>query len=358
MKVLVTGAPGLLGSNIVRVLVNRKIETRILIRENSSRLSLEGLNLEEYAGDVTDPEALICASKGCDAIIHAAANTNQVPTGFKYYYPVNVKGTENVVNAARINRIQKLIHVSTVNAFGYGSRQHPGTELSEFNMFRFNSGYVISKYISQQYVLTEAEKHGLPVVVVNPSFMLGPYDAKPSSGRLILMCLDKKIWFCPAGSKNFIDVRDTAEAICNAIGSGVNGECYLLTNENLRLSEFFSKVRKVAGIHQIQVDIPGAVTRVIGMGGSVIQRLTGKPIEMNNTNARLMGIKCYFSSKRAVEELGLRQTSIEKSIADALEWFRAHGFVNEVSVENKLPSVYRHFLGAHDLTLKAERISI
>ncbi|NJK94820.1 MAG: NAD-dependent epimerase/dehydratase family protein [Bacteroidales bacterium] len=117
-----------------------------------------------------------------------------------------------------------MIYVSTANTFGYGSKLKPANELSEFSFFNFNSGYIMSKFIAQQHVLREIEKSQLPVVIVNPAFMIGPYDSKPSSGKIILMGLDKKIQFCPPGGKSFVDVRDAAVAVCNAITMGKNGE--------------------------------------------------------------------------------------------------------------------------------------
>jgi dihydroflavonol-4-reductase len=320
MKTLVTGATGLLGSNVVRILRDRGIEVRILARPNADTVSLEGIQVERYTGDITDPEAVIWASRGCDAIVHAAANTSQWPTGYQHYHDINVKGTENVVRAARISKVQKMIHVGTVNSFGHGTREHPGTELSEFSLFRFNSGYVISKFVAQQYVLQEVEKHGLPIVIVNPSFMIGPYDSKPSTGKMILPCLKNRIWAYPAGGRNYIDVRDAAKAICNALDLGIPGECYILANENLTFKEFYRKVNQAAGRKQLLVGIGTPFIRLAGTCGSLVSRLGGKRVALNNVNAQLM-----------------TQSPVENALADAIDWYRSHGMISFSQPQQTVP---------------------
>ncbi|MFH1936854.1 MAG: NAD-dependent epimerase/dehydratase family protein, partial [Bacteroidota bacterium] len=261
MKVIVTGANGLLGANVVRELVNRGYDVRIFARETSDLSGLQGVEFERINGDILDPEAVDRAVKGCDYVIHSAANTSQWPTTYDHYEPVNVTGTKHVIEAVKKHAVKRFVCVSSANAFGNGTREKPGTELFEFNGFRIGSGYMISKFVAQQTVLAEVEQNNLPAVVVNPTFMIGPYDNKPSSGQIIVMGMGKRIQPTPPGGKNFIHVRDAAVATCNALTMGRTGECYLLANENLSYREFFALLNKVIGETPSYLGLPGGVLK-------------------------------------------------------------------------------------------------
>lgn len=324
MKTLVTGATGLLGANVVQELESRGKEVRVLVRPGAGLTALEGTKPEFFQGDLTDVGKLRQAMKDCDAVVHAAANTSQWPVGYSFYEPVNVTGTQNVMQACRDSGIRRIVHVSTANAFGPGPKERPGTELSEFSGFRQGSGYVISKYVAQQEVLAMVEKTGLPAVIVNPTFMIGPRDAKPSSGRILMMGLKGKVQAYPAGGKNFIHVRDAAAGVCNALEHGRPGECYLLANENHSYGEFFSLLNKVAGRRPLRLRIPSAVLNTAGLAGSLSERISGRPAPLNFVNARLLTLENYYSGRKAVEQLGLPQTPVAEAIADALAWFKSH----------------------------------
>lgn len=324
MKTLVTGATGLLGANVVRELESRGREVRVMVRHHSSLAALQGTRAEVVYGDIQDPVSLHLAVKDCDTVVHTAANTSQWPVNYSFYEPVNVTGTRNVMNACRDEGITRIVHVSTANSFGPGSKENPGTELSEFSGFRHGSGYVISKYVAQQYVLSEVERSGLPAVIVNPTFMIGPWDVKPSSGRIIGMFLNRKVQFYPPGGKNFIDVRDAAAGVCNALERGKPGECYLLASENLTYLEFITLLNRITGRNPVKIKIPPAPIWLAGMYGSLSERISGKPAPLNQVNARLLKLNNYYTGRKAVTELGLPQNPVENAVRDAIRWFENH----------------------------------
>jgi dihydroflavonol-4-reductase len=257
--------------------------------------------------------------------------TDQWPTAFGHYEEINVKATLLLLEVVKILGIKKLIYVSTANCFGYGSKKSPATELSEFRFFNYNSGYIMSKFIAQQHVLKEIEKSQLPVVIVNPAFMIGPYDSKPSSGKIIMMGLNKKILFCPPGGKSFVDVRDAAVAVCNAITLGKHGECYLLANHNLSYWEFFETLSITREQAQTKIKLPKLLILTIGIAGSVYEKLTRKPAPLNFTNARLLCLPLHYNGDKARRELQMPQTSIHQTLADALHWFERNKMIGEKS---------------------------
>ena len=327
MKTLVTGANGLLGSNVVRVLLSRGHEVRVFVRKGADLRSIQGLNIEIFTGDLLDEMSLLRACRGCDYVIHAGGKTARHETNFSDYAGPNVKGTKNIVRAAEDAGIIRMVHVSSCCVFGSGSMENPGTELSEFTAFRYNSGYINSKFLAQQWVLSEVEKKGFPIVIVNPTIMLGPYDARPSSGETILRILKQPFQLCPPGGKNFIDVRDVAIATCNALTMGVPGECYILASENLTFSEFFQKVKRIYGKPGFNIIIPGALLNGAGLIGNAFQVIAHQPIPLNYTNTRQLANESYFSGNKAVRALELPQRPVDEAIIDAIAWFAANGYL-------------------------------
>ncbi len=327
MKVLVTGANGLLASNLVRELLHSGYEVRGMVRENSNLLSLKQLEIELFNGEITNPADVRKAFAGCEVVVHAAANTSQWPTHYEAYKRTNVDATQFLLDEAVRRNIEKFIFVSSANAFDPGTKEKPGTEESPFNKDG-KSGYMLSKYVAQNLVLDEFRRSGLPTVVVNPTFMLGKYDAKPSSGQIILMAHGKNLMGCPPGGKNFVHVADVARGIVNAIGKGKQGECYLLANENLSYSEFFEKLKMVQGKPQTLVKLPRWALSLAGRAGSIFESAFGKPAKLNAINARLLCADNYYSPEKAVRELDLPQTPIAQAIEDAIEWFEQYGYMS------------------------------
>jgi len=327
MKVLVTGANGLLASNLVRELLHSGYEVRGIVRESSNLLSLKKVDVELFKGEITNPADVRKAFAGCEVVVHAAANTSQWPTNFEAYKKTNVDATQMILDEAVRRGVGKFIFVSSANAFDPGTKDVPGNEESPFSMAG-KSGYMLSKQVAQELVLGEFRRSGLPAVVVNPTFMLGKYDAKPSSGQIILMAHQKSLMAYPSGGKNFVHVADVARGIVNAISMGTAGECYLLVGENLSYREFFEKLRLVHGHPQKLARIPRVAIRLAGYLGSLYETLSGKPAKLNSVNARLLCTDNYYSPDKAIRELNMPQTPISQAIEDALEWFAQYGYLS------------------------------
>ncbi|MDT8402901.1 MAG: NAD-dependent epimerase/dehydratase family protein, partial [Bacteroidales bacterium] len=263
MKVLVTGANGLLGSNIVRELEKRGLEARAMLRPNARLLSLKGCKPEYFFGDITKYEDLEAATRDCDYIIHTAAVTRQTLPGLKDYLKVNLGGTQNVIDAALKNKIRKLIYVSSTNSIGYGNKENPGTEEKPAMKPYTESYYAISKFMAEKEVLEAVEKKGLNALILNPSFMIGPNDSKPSSGSLLLIGYRNRMVFLTSGGRNFVPVEDVAKAACNALTMGRKGEKYLLTNANLTYKEFYDIVDDITGFKRIKIMLPSWLVKSV-----------------------------------------------------------------------------------------------
>jgi dihydroflavonol-4-reductase len=327
MKILITGASGLLGGHVTRQLYHEGHEIRLFLRKSSIMNGINGHYSEVYFGDLANEADVKEAVRGCDAVVHSASLTATEITDFKYYEAANVKGTINLVKASISEGIKKFVYVSTANTIGPGTKQAPGTELSELNLFKFNSGYINSKYLAQQYILEQVEKFDFPAVVVNPTFMIGSHDYKPSSGKMILIGLGSKIQICPDGGKNFISVEDAARGVGLALERGKIGECYLLAGHNLTYKEFFMQLNEISGHKAIQVVVPKLIFNGIGLGGTMVSKMIRKPLPLNLVNTRVLSLDNYYSGNKAVKELGLKITPLNNAIEGAVKWFADNGYL-------------------------------
>ena len=325
-KVLITGANGFLGATLARQLSRLRFNVRVMVRENADLTSLADVPCEIYYGNIDNREQVKRAVSGCDIVIHSAAITDQWGIGFDTYERINFTGTQYVCDACIDQKISKLIYVSTANTIGPGTKDAPGTELNSFTLFDAGSGYINSKYLAQQYVLEQVQKKQLPAVIVNPTFMIGPEDRKPSSGKLILYALNKKILFYPPGGKNFVYIEDVCSGIVNAIDNGRAGECYLLAGHNLSYGEFFRLVNKLSDQPKWMIRIPAFFLKAGGLIGSIRQRVTGKSGKLNYANAYMLCLENYYSAKKAQRELSLRITPMSVAVSLTLDWFKKNNY--------------------------------
>lgn len=319
MIVLVTGANGLLATNTIIVLLSRGYRVRGLIRDTGKFMMPHQNNLELVLGDITDLASLEGAVSGCDYIIHCAATTDQRLLRYDDYYQINVQGTENVVQMAIKHQVKKIVYVGTANTFGYGTMAAPGDERQPPKAPFSNAWYAKSKLEGQQRIVDMAEK--IAVTIVSPTFMIGPYDGKPSSGAIIQMGYGKKVVFHPPGGKNFVNAADAAAGVVDALEKGGSKEAYLLAGENLSYREFFNKLRMQTGQRTLLVTVPGPLLRAAGYLGDLL-RLLGVRTALSSVNMSILCVNNYYTNKKARAELGTPFRPIETGMATAIAWFK------------------------------------
>lgn len=311
-----------MGANLARELLQRGYKVTALVRSGSDVSTLEGLELTLFEGDLLHSDTLQTGMEGCTYVIHAAANTDVWPVYSQAQWDTNVVGTQHMIQAAQKAGIKRFIHVSTANAFGFGSKEQPGTEESSFLSGKYKLGYIDSKYAAQQVVEKAVREEKLPAIIVNPTFMIGPYDSKPSSGAMVKGIMDGGVPGYPAGGKNFVAAKDVAEASVNALEMGNIGESYILGNENLSFKEAFQLMAEVAGVKPPGIPLPPVATKIYGRIGSAIGKLSGKAPKVSFPAARIACDGHYFDPSKARKELTLPATPIREAIAEAVEWFR------------------------------------
>ena len=326
--VLVTGANGFLGRHLVAELRRRDQPVRALLRPGTpAPFDAADAGITYAFAELSQPATLIGAADGCAAIIHAAALASVNPARNPALWAVNVGGTEAVLREARRAGVGRLVYVGTANVFGFGTQQHPGDETRPYAGRRYGLDYMDSKRAATDLVLREVATGQLPAVLVHPTFMLGPNDAKPTSNTLLLELYRRRLPGFPPGGKNYVHVRDVATATVNALGTGRVGESYILGNENLSYREAFTRLARVLGVARPRWPIPAGLAVGYGRFSELLSRLTGRPTQLNAAMAAVANDGHYFTARKARAELALPQTSIDQAAAEALAWFQANHYV-------------------------------
>ncbi len=327
-KVLVTGADGLLGSNLVRELLGRGYQVRAFLLPDSPSRTLDSLDIERYEGNILRIADLEEAMQGCSHLVHAAANTNIWPNRSEIIRKVNIEGTKNIAEAALKSGIQRMVYIGTANSFGFGPKENPGDETRPYESDIYGLDYQDSKYQAQQYILEQVREKQLPALIINPTFMLGPYDSKPSAGAMILAIYHRKVPGFAPGGKNYVYVKDVAVAIANALdGKGRVGECYIAGHENLNFKEAFTKIAEITGVKPPAISFPKSILKLYGRIGSLMGNITGKAPTVSYPMTQISCDEHYFNPQKAVKELNMPQTGLEVAVKEAFAWFKKNGYL-------------------------------
>ncbi len=327
MKVLVTGATGFIGGNVARTLHGRGYEVVALVRPGSSTLTLQGTGIEMVPGDVRDGESVARAVKGCRAVFHCAALYRFWTPDPRLMYETNVTGTRIVLEEALRAGVAGCVYTSTVSTVGI-PKGGVGTEETTPSARELVGHYKASKYMAEGEALAMVQK-GLPVVVVNPTAPVGPWDVKPTpTGRLVLDFIRGRLPAYVNTGMNVVDVEDVAVGHVLALEKGRPGERYLLGNMNMSLSQVLKLLERVSAKKAPWLRLPTWLA--IGAGyvdqfveGRVLGREPTIPLEGLKVSRKPM----YVSCAKAVRELGLPQSPVERAFEKAVSWFRDHGYV-------------------------------
>lgn len=330
MKVIVTGADGMLGSNIVKELVSRghKVSTYVL---PNSKILFPKLNLKRYEGNILDVNTLIKSVDGHDAIIHAAALTDVWPSRSEKVRRVNIEGAKNVAKATKKANIERLVVIGSASSCGFGDKQNLGSEETPFKSHKYGLDYIDSKKEAQDYIIKEAKENGLPAILVNPTFMFGAYDSKPGSGKMIKAIHEGKIPAYAPGGRNYVHAKDVAVAAVNGLTMGKIGEYYIAGNRNMSYHEALHLISDTIDGKPPKFEVPPVIMKTIGWLSSAAANVFGITPTISYPIAVISTDEQYFSSQKAIEELGLPQTDLKIAIRECFEWMKANNVLEEVT---------------------------
>lgn len=317
-KIVITGANSFLGTNVILELCKRGIQCHALVRHSNH--TLESVSAKIFHGNPAVYHDMLIATTGCDCIVHIAAITDQSLLHYSDYSAFNVGTVKNVVAVARQCGIKRVIYVSSANTIGNGTALEPGDESTPVTPPFSDQLYARSKIEAEQVLRAATD---IDSVILNPTFMLGPYDSKPSSGQIIMMGYHRRLVFATPGGKNIVSVQAVATALCNAIECGRACENYLLSGVDISIADFFRLLARVTNFRSLVIVVPRPFLIIAGYAGDLLRACRIRT-QVCSTNMRVVCEKEYYRADKAHRELSLPETSAEQSIASAVDWFRAN----------------------------------
>ncbi|MBA4147715.1 MAG: NAD-dependent epimerase/dehydratase family protein [Verrucomicrobia bacterium] len=335
MKCFVTGASGFIGANLVHELNARGHEVKIIARTESDLRGLKGAQFKKIAGDVSDRNALESAMRGCDWCFHVAASYHLWLRDYAPMYAANVEGTRNVIEAAANAGCSRIVYTSTVGCIGLPKSVEgvmtPTDETTPVAETQMSNHYKLSKW-KAEVVARDLAAKGLPVVIVNPSAPIGPRDVKPTpTGKVIVDFLNREMPAYLDTGLNWVHVRDVAIGHILAAEKGRVGERYILGNAegNWTMKQAFDVLAEITDLPAPRFQVPYSVALMAAHVDERISKLTGKAPKAPLAGVRMAKYKMFFNPQKAIRELGIPQTPPKQALADAVNWFREHGFVKK-----------------------------
>ncbi len=325
MKVLVTGATGFLGNNLVREMLQAGVTPVCLVRTNYDPRTFAGLNVQIVSGDWENNAFLREAVAQVDAVVHSAAMLHIGWRNVESSIETNVGITARVATLAERCRI-RMIHVSTVDALAAAHPRRPQNETA-LEPAKPPSAYVVSKRLAEAAVLRSVAQ-GLDAVIVNPGFMVGPWDWKPSSGQMMLALARRFIPLAPAGGCSVVDVRDVCRGIMAAITKGKTGQRYILGGANVSYLDLWREISAMVGREPPVARLFAPITWLAGGGADIWARIIGREGLINSASIRMGQLFHYYSSEKAFLELNYSISPYQNALAEAWEWFIDHQYIS------------------------------
>jgi dihydroflavonol-4-reductase len=324
---LVTGGCGFLGSAIVRELVDRGVRVRVLALPDEPTDNVRGVDLELVRGNVLDLDACRGAVAGVDAVFHAAAIYKDWMPNPGPMYEVNLRGTFNVLEAARRAGVEKIIYTASIVSIGRPAPGELGDENTVYEAWDIDFPYGRSKYHSR-VIAEDFARWGTDVRIVLPGIVLGPGDLAPTpSGKLIINTLAGSPPIYIDGGASFVDVRDAARVHVLAAESGRSGERYLATAHNLSNYDFLMAVNAAAGRRRRYRQVPTPVARAMVAGMEAVARRKGSEPQLTRNFFEYSLRPSFYTNRKAIQELGASFRALDETLRDAISYFKARGLL-------------------------------
>lgn len=334
MHAFVTGATGLLGNNLVYALLANNIQVTALVRSaEKAKKQFPNIPLNWVEGDLCNPESYRAKLVGCDCLFHTAAYFRDSLKGGKHWqglYDTNVKGTEDLLQAAYEVGIRRMVHTSSI-AVLYGERN----QLIDETMSRPRNDpddYYRSKIMSEEVVNRFLAKHpDMFACFVLPGWMFGPGDIGPtSSGQFVMDYMQKKLPGILPASFSAVDARDVAEHLILAMEKGRRGERYLAAGRHVTMHDLVKELEQVSHIPAPTKQIPLFMLRLIAQTQEIYHWLTKKPILLSKSSVNLIAreyLRTHFSHEKSERELGGTFRPFKETLSDVLRWYHQHNFL-------------------------------
>lgn len=325
MRALVTGATGFVGAAVARALLKEQWQVRALARPGSDRSNLSGLAVEVCEGDLTQSDSLAPAVQGCEALFHVAADYRLGARDHEQLYRTNVEGTRVILAAARAAGVRRIVYTSSVAAVGIPKDGTPGAEQTPVMLENMIGHYKRSKFLAEE-VVREAIRAGAPAVIVSPSTPVGPGDVKPTpTGQLVLDAAAGRMPAYVDTGLNIVHVDDVAMGHLLAYKHGTLGERYILGGQDMTLRQILREISGLVGRRAPSIRLPYGVVLPMAYVAEGWAKITGRSGRLTLEGVRMSRKHMFFSSEKAVRELGYTYRAPVLAFEDAIRWFRQTG---------------------------------
>ncbi len=331
-KVLVTGATGFLGYHVIKLLNQRGIRPRALVSstEDLSASGLTQLDIDVVQGDVDDKISLASACKGIDTIFHLkfGINLSAGAEAEKELHEINVVGTRSLLDAATEAKVQTIVVSSSSLAVGLNREPKPLDETADWEAHRFDLPYAMSRRQAEMEALARAEQTQSPsIVVINPSFTMGPEDFIGAPANKLIKTLGKGgfRFSIPIGF-GCLDVRDYADGALRAAEKGRHGKRYILSGHNVMPDQLITDVAGIAGVEpsSFMIPVPVWIVSPIIMLLGLWSKIKKQPPKVSRSILQLWNRHAWYDTSRALEDLDWKPRPLADSIKDSLDWLRAN----------------------------------
>lgn len=331
MRIFVTGATGLLGSNVVTALEEggHQVVALVRSRDRAERL-LAGRRSRFVEGDLNDVAGFASEMAGCDVICHTAAYHREFYTGARNHgsdlEKINVEATRQLLHAAASAVIPRFVHISSCGVIGMTPEGEPGDEDTPPLPIEIANAYFASKLRTDEAVQKFAREYELPkLVTIIPAWMLGPGDAAPSpGGRMVLDFVERKLPAVTDGGQCVVDARDVASAVVSAVQRGATGR-YIVAGQYHTVEEIFASLERVTGIRGPRLHLPHVLVMAYAYLSELYGRVTHRPVLLRPAGALALHAKLSWRSDKAVRELGIQFRPLDETMRDTVQWFRKQG---------------------------------
>jgi len=329
-RVLVTGASGFVGSAVARIALERGFDVRLLMRATSSRRNIEALDAEVVIGDMRDEASMRAALKGVRFLFHVAADYRIWAPDPGEIERSNLQGTEATMRAALAEGVERIVYTSSVATLKVTSAGTVVDETKPADPAQTIGAYKRSKVLAERAVERMVANDRLPAVIVKPSTPIGPRDVKPTpTGRIIVEAATGKIPAFVDTGLNLVHVDDVAAGHFLALERGAIGERYILGGENLPLQQMLADIALLSGRKPPTIRLPRGPLYPLAIGAEWFAKFSGREPFVTVDALRMSKNKMYFTSAKAERELGYRARPYREGLRDALDWFRANGYLTK-----------------------------
>ncbi|KHN55354.1 NAD-dependent epimerase [Dickeya fangzhongdai] len=327
MKILITGANGFVGLNVVKALVAANHQVTAYVRATSNVSFLEPFGVTLVRGELQDSQRLRAAMAGHDGVIHTAGNTSSNPRDWPRLAAVNVEGTRTVIEAALASGVSRLVYTSTSSTIG--AHNDPAAEANEGTVltgFRAQNPYAKSKLQAEELVYRACDR-GLSAVILNPAEVLGAYDYSMQWGRMVLAVAHNQLPFLPPGGASFCGASAVGDAHVSALTKGNAGERYIIAGANTRYSELINTIEAVVPCKANRPQTPySSFYLKTWLQEKLPWLVRGEPV-LDAYRLRVFGGVYYFSSAKAERELGYQPSPLSQMVDECVSWYRGNGFI-------------------------------